>query len=583
MPGREIFTWKIGGTGGQGQQAAGAIFAQACCRGGHSAMTYAEYPSIIRGGHGTTQVSVGRKPVLAPYQAVNLLVALNEETVQLHAAELTADGAIMYDPDTCSLEKKKSGRQMLLPLPLGQLLKQAGLPPMVKNITAVAASLGLVRFNLAVLQAVIRAAFAGKGEFTVAANGKAADLGYAYAIKHFPPHRFAYAWKASLPETPVPLLTGNEGLSLGLVAAGCQLYVAYPMSPSSSILHTLAAWAVQTGMVVRQPEDEIAGIHLALGANFTGARAAVGTSGGGFALMNEAVTLAAMTETPAVLVVCSRPGPATGLPTWTEQGDLKYLINCGHGDFPRVVLTPGDPQEAYDAAGLAFNLAETYQVPVFILMDKFLCESAFSLPNFVASIPALERGKILDAAALRGVAAYQRYAYAPDGVSPRARPGTLGGIHLANSDEHDEAGFAIESFGSGELTRRRMMEKRAAKTRGVASALPQPVRYGPATADLTLVGWGSTKGPALEALHHLPYVNYVHLPAVWPFPEHALSQHLAAAVQLVTVENNFSGQFATVLRGQTGITPHHQLLKYNGQQFWPEELVEKVQALLYND
>lgn len=577
---RDVFTWKIGGVGGQGQQAAGAVFAKTCLRAGLQTVTYSEYPSIIRGGHGATQVCAASRTLTAPYRTVNLLVALNLETLQLHASELSHDAAIVYDSSKVTEGLEPFRRSPLHALPINELVAEAKVPAIASNVIAVGASFGLLGLGLPVLQHALRDQFAGKGEAVVAMNCKAAEAGYRYAQTHFRPDRFPYRLAVRSGGTAPPLLSGNEALSLGIVAAGCQLYVAYPMSPSSAILHNLAAWAFKTGMVVRQPEDEIAGVHVMIGANFTGTRAAVGTSGGGFALMNEAVTLAAMTETPAVLVVCSRPGPATGIPTWTEQGDLKYVVNCGHGDFPRAVLTPGDPQEAYDAAAVAFNAAEHYQLPAFILMDKFVCESVWAMPGFAAAKPHIDRGVLLHADDLENVKEYRRYQITGDGVSPRALPGTPGGIHLANSDEHDEFGFALESFGVGEQTRRQMMEKRMGKLHGVLAELPKPKLYGPKRAKLTLLGWGSTKGPVLEALRELPYVNYVHLPAVWPIPEHEIHQLVSHAEQLVTIENNFTGQFATILRGATGITPHHQLLKYNGSQFWPEELVEEVKALL---
>ena len=577
---RDVFTWKIGGVGGQGQQAAGATFAKACTRGNFLTFNYSEYPSIIRGGHGTTQVDAAPRPLTAPSAAVNLLVALNEETIQLHAAEVTHDGAIIYDGSKITGDLKAYGRHKLLNLPIGTLLQDAKLPPIAANMVAVGASLGLLRFSQAVLHHAIADLFAGKGQGTIDANIAAAQAGYDHATKHFQPARFAFTLRAKPVEKPAPLLTGNDAISLGIAAAGCQLYVAYPMSPSSSILHNLAGWAKATNMVVRQPEDEIAAIHVAIGAMFAGTRSALATSGGGFALMTEALALSAMTETPLVAVVSSRPGPATGLPTWTEQGDLKFLVNAAHGDFPRVILTPGDPEEAFAAAGTAFNLAEKYQLPVIILMDKFVSESTRALPHFAPTPPEIERGKIASAGELAGTKEFARYALTADGVSPRSLPGMEGGIHLANSDEHEEHGFAVESFGTGALTRQRMVEKRAAKVRHLIPELPKPVRLGPAKAKLTLLSWGSTKGVVEEALRLLPYVNAVHMPAVWPIPEHALRHALNHVQQLVTVENNFSGQFATILRGATGIAPDHQLLKYNGQQFFPEELAEKVKALL---
>ncbi|MDD5110534.1 MAG: 2-oxoacid:acceptor oxidoreductase subunit alpha [Patescibacteria group bacterium] len=574
-----VFTWKIGGMGGQGQQAAGATFAKACARGGLQTFTYSEFPSVIRGGHGTTQVSVGSQPVTAAYRTIHLLVALNEETIQLHASELAHDGAVIYDSSNITGDVSRLTPRTLFPLPLKTLVQEAKVNPLAANIIALGASFGLLRYSAAVLEAAIGAMFAGKGKETVAMNVTASQAGYQYAQKHFHPDRFAYRLEAHPVKVPAPILTSNDGISLGLAAAGLQLFVMYPMSPASSILHNLAAWAEKTNMVVRHPEDEIAAIQVMLGAMYAGTRAATATSGGGFALMNEAVSLSAMTETPGVIIVSSRPGPATGLPTWTEQGDLSHIVHSGHGDFLRVVLTPGDAQEAFEAAGHALNLAEQYQLPVFILIDKYLSDCSRTWVDFSVKPLAIDRGKVVSPHMLAEKKEYRRYAFSPDGVSPRAYPGSPGGVFLTNSDAHDEFGFSIESFGSGAEMCAKQAEKRGAKIAGVRQDLPQPVRFGPAKAEVTLLGWGSTKGPVLEALRELPDVNYVHLPAVWPIPTHTLRPMVEHADKLVIVENNFSGQFATLLRGQTGIAPHHQLRKYNGQQFFPEELVEKVKAL----
>lgn len=579
MRSRDIFTWKISGVGGQGQQAAGATFAKACARGGLHTFTSSEFPSVIRGGHGTTQVSVGPRSITAPRQTVNLLVALDGASITMHERELSHDGAIIFDRSAIAGLPAHPRGAMLLPLPLPTLLQEAGAPALAGNVIAVGASFGLLRFSQAILESAIANQFAVKGKETVAMNVRAAKVGWAYAVRHNATDHYRYQLGETSVHRPAVILNGNDAMSLGLAAAGCQLYVAYPMSPATGILHTLAAWAEKMNLMVRQPEDEISGIHVAIGAMHAGTRAAIATSGGGFALMNEAVALAAMTETPLVCIVSSRPGPATGLPTWTEQGDLQYVVHCGHGEILRVVLTPGDPQEAYLAAAHAFNLAEIFQLPVFILLDKFLSDSVVSLPDFSLEQPEIQRGKILNAAALAGKE-FQRYAFTPDGVSPRSLPGTAGGIFLANSDEHDETGASLEAFGRGADTRRRMVDKRSSKLRSLVTALPKPVRFGPARATLTLVGWGSTKGPVLEALHDLPYVNYVHLPAVWPLPRHEIEQLTAHADHVVTIENNSTGQFARLLRAETGMVPHHQILKYTGQQFFPEEVVEQVKEVL---
>lgn len=573
-----IFTLKIGGQAGQGQQAAGLIFAKACTRGGYYTFDYSEYPSLIRGGHVSFAVSVAARPISAIYETVNLLIALNKETIDKHYKYLSKDGVIVYDSDKIQKKDINGIKHVLYGLPTQTLLKENNLQPLVSNIIAIGASCGLMQYNQGVLHEAIKHIFEKKGQETIDMNIKAAKVGYDYAKKNFHPEKYHYHLTEKKISDGKLILTCNEALALGAVAAGCRLYVAYPMTPSTSILHALANWSKKTGMLVYQPEDEIAAAHVMIGAMYAGTRSMLATSGGGFALMAESLALSAMTETPAVYCVCSRPGPATGLPTWTEQGDLKFLVNCSHGDFPRVVLTPADPQEAFTFTTLAFNVAEKYQIATFILMDKYVSESQQTIDT-LDTHSTIERGKILTEDDIKKMKSeYKRYAMARDGVSPRALPGTDEGIYLANSDEHDEYGYAIEGW--NEPMRKLQVEKRAKKIIGAMKELPKPKIYGPKKAKLTLLGWGSTRGPILEALYNLPNVNYIHVPCPWPIDGKVYEKIMKGVKRLVTIENNFSGQFATILRGQTGITPDKQLLKYDGRQFWPEEIVEKAGKLL---
>lgn len=578
---KDVFTWKIGGEAGQGQQAAGAIFSKVVARRGYSTFGYSEFPSIIRGGHVSYAVSVLSRPITAIYKTVNLLIALDEATIQMHIDEVSHDGGVLYDSSKIlqeDAEKFSEGKgRILFPLPIREILEKEGIKKIASNTVAVGASLGILQFDIKALDEVIRLIFQKKGKEVQEMNVRAADAGYSYSQKHFQPEQFSYHLKNHVADDPKILISCNQALALGAIASGCRLYVAYPMSPSSSILHSMAQWSKKTGVVVYQPEDEISGVHIMLGAMYGGCRAMAGTSGGGFALMAEAITLSAMTETPAVIAVCSRPGPATGLPTWTEQGDLKFIVNCGHGDFPRIVLAPSSPQETFQFTSLAFNLAEKYQMPVFLLLDKYTSESVFSIDTLDTQV-RIERGKILTESHLAKMKEeYLRFKIVKDGVSPRALPGTFGGIHLANSDEHDEYGFAIEGW-QGEM-RTQQVEKRIRKMNGAMRELPQPQIFGPKKAKITLLGWGSTKNPVLEALCELSDVNYVHAPCVWPLDVKAMEKILKGAQRLVTIENNFSGQFAHLLRAETGIVPDKQFLKYDGRQFWPEEIVEKVKNI----
>lgn len=577
-----IFTWKIGGEAGQGQQSAGAIFSKVVARRGYSTFGYSEFPSIIRGGHVTFAVSVAPRPITAIYRTVNLLIALNSDTVKMHIDELSADGGLIFDSSKIleedMLEMTRGKNKKIYPLPLETILEQNSIKKIASNMVALGASLGLLEFDIDAINDVVNMIFKKKSPEVQEMNRKAVGAGYKYAQEYFDPKKFPYDLNSHKTGDPQIIISCNQALALGAIASGCQLYVAYPMSPSSSILHAMAGWAKKTGMLVYQPEDEIAGVHVMLGAMHAGTRAMTGTSGGGFALMNEAVTLASITETPAVIAVCSRPGPATGLPTWTEQGDLKFLVNCGHGDFPRVVLAPSNPQEAYDFASLAFNIAEKYQLPVLILLDKYISEGGFAIDSLNTDVK-IERGKILtekDLAEMKEE--YHRFKIVKDGVSPRSLAGTPKGIHLSNSDEHDEYGYAIEGWAAD--MRIAQVDKRARKIEGAMKELPKPQIFGPKKAKATLLGWGSTKCPVLEALPHLQDVNYIHIPAVWPIDGPAMEKALKGVKTLIHIENNYSGQFMKLLRAETGIKPDHVLLKYDGRQFWPEEIVEKVRELI---
>ena len=321
-------------------------------------------------------------------------------------------------------------------------------------------------------------------------------------------------------------------------------------------------------------EDEISVINTAIGAGFAGVRAMVGTAGGGFALMSEGYGLAAMTETPVVIVVGQRPGPATGLPTWTGQADLRFVMHAHQDEFPRIVIAPGDVGEAFRCAGEAFNIAEKYQTPVILLTDKYLGESRKTAEGFDSV--KIDRGEFV----AEGDGDYLRYKFTDSGVSPRALPGTKGAVVVANSDEHVESGQSTEESDA----RNRMMEKRMRKLEVFRKVMPLPKVYGPDKADITILGFGSVKGPVLEALGGLGKVgisaNFIHIVYLSPFPEKEMYSLLAKAKRLLVVENNFTAQFAGVVREYTGVRAENVLLKYDGRPFYPEEIVAKVRSVV---
>ena len=350
-----------------------------------------------------------------------------------------------------------------------------------------------------------------------------------------------------------------------------QFAAIYPMTPTSAILHTLAPHQEKYGYIYKQPEDEIAAIHMAIGASFAGVRSLVATSGGGFCLMTEAYGLAGITETPLVIIEGMRGAPATGLPTWTEQGDLLFTLYAHQGDFPRIILAPGDAEEAFHMTLQAFNLADKYQTPVLILVDKHVCESHISLKPFEYKKYSINRGNFVTKKRVN----YKRYALTASGISPRSIPG-VGNHFVANSDEHDESGYSEESA----KNRNEQMNKRMQKLQTCEKEdMEKPQVYGPKNADMTIVSWGSNKGAILEAMRECENVNFIHVGWMNPFPAKTLKTLLQKAKNLLLIECNYSGQFGKLLKEKTGIEIQNIFLKYDGRPFFPEEIIQKIKTL----
>lgn len=571
------FNWKIGGQAGFGIMSSGLMFAKVCSRAGLNIHDYSEYPSLIRGGHNTYQVYVSDKTIHSQRKIVNLLVALNSQTITEHLGELAKGSGIICDSQRIEFDKsaiKKKGI-IVYDLPLNQIAKEVGGDEVMRNTVALGATMALVKHKFSYLEQVIKDQFADKPAEVAGQNSKAARAGYEYINEHYGKNDFYFVLKSEPGQSKQLVVTANDAIALGAIAAGCKFYAAYPMTPASSILHTLASIGPQYGMVVRHAEDEISVINMIQGAASAGVRAMCGTSGGGFALMNEGYALAGITETPIVMVEAMRPGPATGLPTWTAQGDLKFVVNAGHGEFPRVVLAPGDQEEAFYLTMLAFNISDIIQSPVIIMTDKYLSESHISLAGFDSKKVPLERGKLLSGAQAKKIGKnYKRYRLTEDGISPRAAIGQPGPLIFINSDEHDEFGFSEESAANA----KQQMEKRNKKIEAVRKLLPLAALYGPKAADITLLGWGSVKGPVLDAINSKDLkrkVNFIHFPCVAPLPVNT-EKLLASRQQLVLVENNFQGQLADILRAGVGIEVDKKILRYDGRPFYSEDLIEQI-------
>lgn len=570
MDSKNIFSIKIGGAAGQGIKAAGLILAKVATRSGYHIYTYTEYPSLIRGGHNVMQVVISPEEVTAPQKALDFLIALNQETISKHQGELVPGSGILFDGEAEIDTSAIDGGINLYPVPLFKLAGEAGGGELLMNTAALGATLALLGGDLSILQSLLEENFAEKQELWEA-NKRAANLGFNFVKQNYP-GKEKVVLQPKLGSSQKIIINGNEAVALGAIAAGMQFAAIYPMSPISNVLHVLAPLQEKYGFIYKQPEDEIAAINMAIGASFAGARSLVATSGGGFCLMTEGVGLAAMTETPLVIVDGSRPGPATGLPTWSEQGDLQFALHAAHGDFPRIVLSAGDSREAFYLTMEAFNLAEKYQTPVIVLIDKNICENDQSFPLFDLSTLKIERGKLVK----EKLAEYKRFALEEDGISPRTIP-SLGNFFIANSYEHDELGYTTEE----KEKRNAQMRKRMAKIRTCAlKDMPEPDLFGPKRGDLTIVSWGSNKGAILQALKKFPNVNFLHLTWLSPFPEAAVRNILAESPYIVDIECNYTGQLAALIRERTGIEITEKMLKCDGRPFYPEEIEEKIGSIL---
>lgn len=582
---------KIGGAAGLGIKAAGQTLARSFVAAGLEVFDLTEYPSLIRGGHNTYTLRVSPRPISSHVETVDVLIALDRQTVDAHLDEVIDGGAVIFDPEVTSTEGwLPHPRVRPVPVPLGKFAKEAG-GPIMANTVALGAALGLVHFPLMFLVDSLREQFAHKKPEIAEQNAAAASVGYGYVTK-----LAGDFWMAvePLPGQPKRLLVdGNEAVGLGALAAGIGLYAAYPMTPASSILHFMAAHEREAGVVVKHTEDEIAAMNMVVGAAFTGTRAMCASAGGGFALMVEAFGMAGVSESAVVVGVLTRPGPATGLPTWTEQSDLRYVIHASQGEFPRVVLAPGDRSDAFELTWKAFNLADQLQTPVIILGDSYLSDNRQSVPMFDLDAVTIDRGKLVTEGdviehpeAVDEAGRYLRYKLTDDGVSTRVLPGVTGAIQLGNSYEHDEYGYG--SAGEPADMRAAQNEKRMRKLELARTLVPPPVTFGVdvAEADVAVLCFGTTKGPVLEAMRWLEpdgvKVAVMQVVTVWPFPADEVSAFLSTAKRSVIIEGNYTGQLQGLVREQCLRDVDETLHRYDGRPFSPEMVYAKLKEVAEN-
>ncbi|MFH1306797.1 MAG: 2-oxoacid:acceptor oxidoreductase subunit alpha [Candidatus Micrarchaeota archaeon] len=573
------FTFKAGGEAGTGIATMGEMFAKIGQRNGLFAFMENEYPSLIRGGHNTITVRVSDEKIWALHGKVDILVALDKRSIEEHYEEMEERGVVVYDSEKVKGEEIKIKRKDIrfFPVPLSKIAHEAG-GEIYFNQAAMGAIIAILGVEPQVLYELIGETFGKKGEEVIEKNMEAARKGFEF-VKSIQKTPFDIEIKPRKNGKTL-FLNGNDAVCIGAMKAGVKLIAEYPMSPSSSILHWMAAHAVKYDIVVKHTEDEIAAINYLLGAGFAGVRAMTATSGGGFSLMTEALGNGGIAEIPCVIVNVQRAGPSTGIPTYTEQGDLQFMLHASQGEFPRILCMPGDVEEAFYETFNVFNMAELVQTPAIMLLDKYLGESSQVVEYFDMKAMHVKRGKLLSDEQMEGAKNFKRHKLTKSGISPRCLPGQRNGIYVASSYEHDETGYTDES---GE-NRIAQINKRARKMKSINPNLYQPAFYGNAKSTFLLVSWGSTKGVVLEAMKLLEKENisirFMHIKYASPFASDTIKQALQAASKAMICECNSEGQMRNLIREKTGILIENKYLKYDARPFEAEDIVKEVKKLI---
>ena len=574
------FVIAVGGAPGQGIDTVGKSMSQICARHGLHVYTYSAYQSLIRGGHTFLTVRISSEPVANHGDKIDMIIAMDRNSVETHLQNVAPGGALIYNSDDVKAAPERDDIQ-LCPISYKELSNNTDRrEKRMLNICMFGVALKMVGGDLQVLEDIINLTFGRKGQELVDANIAVARAGYNHAAAHFTPFEMQF-------EKQEPLLAfvdGNSAMAMGGAAAGVKFYAAYPMSPSTGVLHWMAANARDLGILVRQCEDEISVVNMVIGAAHAGSRAMCATSGGGFALMSEAIGSAGMMEIPIVVINVQRGGPSTGLPTKTEQGDLWQLLGASQGDFPKIIVSPTSIMDGFDTIPEIFNLVDKFQCPGMVLSDLTLSMGFTTFdPDSINWQPEIDRGELISGpVALDGE--YLRYAITDSGISPRAIPGTPGHTHVVATDDHDEDGGLISDEFTNPHKRRDIMEKRQRKMEGIAELLPPPTLEGPENPEVTLIGWGSTHSVISEAAQLLTEAgiatNHIHFKWLYPMDEDAINEVLAKAAHSIIVECNYTGQFARFLRGETGFKADGHVRKYDGEPFMPHHVADGVRELL---
>ncbi len=557
------YSLKIGGEAGQGINTIGDILCKAFAEQGLHLYAYQDYYSRVRGGHNFYQIRIASFPLYSFSSKLELLIALDKASLDLHENEMKADGVIIFDQEKIDPENNVPNS---LALPMAELGKKHGGKTVMGNTVAAGAAWQIMGGNPEILYSVLSKLFQGKGNKIVEANIKAARAGSDYAAENFSGRCTCNIKGANNGNSRNSMvMTGNEATALGALAAGCRFMSSYPMTPASGVMQYIARQAGRLPLAFEQAEDEIAAINMSIGAANTGLRSMVGTSGSGFSLMVEGLSYAGISETPLVILLGQRPGPATGMATRTEQGELLFSIHAGNGEFPRAVFAPATAEDAFWITAHAFNIAEKYQVPVIILSDQHLADSSYTVKPFDLNAVTIDRGNLLNEAEQGELTEYNRYQITDSGISPRAFPGQVKQCVVITGNEHLESGYSTEN----PEIHTKMVDKRIRKLNRMADDVKTPEIYGKQNPETLLLTWGSSYGACREAVDLAnakgEKLQAAYLPQLWPLPNDQIQDLFKQANRVVTVEMNATGQLGRLLRIETGLQPEYAILKYDGR------------------
>jgi 2-oxoglutarate ferredoxin oxidoreductase subunit alpha len=570
--------WAIGGEAGDGIDSTGKIFAQALSRAGRHVFTSKDFASRIRGGYTAYKVRTSLDRVESVVDSLDILIALTERTIDENLDELHEGSVIIYDGERTTMQNVEIPEGMVgLDVPLKSLAEDAG-GAIMRNIVALGAACAVADFPIDNLDEALEKRFKDKGEAVVENNKKAARLGREYVPEEYD-HDFEYELETS--DADYVLLNGDEAIGMGALAAGCRFYAGYPITPATDVMEYLTGRIDRYGGKVVQAEDELAAINIALGAARAGARAMTATSGPGIDLMTETFGLVATTETPLVICDVMRSGPSTGMPTKQEQGDLDMLLYGGHGEIPRFVVAPTTVSECFWKTVEAFNLAEKYQTPVFLVADLSLAvtEQTFTPETFDMDEVEIDRGKVVDESELDAwldeQGRFQPHFPTADGVSPRAFPGMTDGAHMTTGLEHDSLGRRTEE----EEVRVEQVDKRQRKVQTAREEEAWDYReFGDPDADTLVLSWGSNEGAIREGMELLAEdgldIRFISVPYIFPRPD--LTEEVREAETTIVVECNATGQFADLIEHDV-LERVERINKYTGVRFKADELASEIE------